>query len=103
MKKKGKLSAREAVNIVGQACAALDAVHQAGIVHRDIKPDNILIAKGGLVKLMDFGLAKGYGQRLTASNVVMGTPCYMSPEQAKGQDVDGRSDIYASEWCSTNC
>ncbi|MBX3178236.1 MAG: protein kinase [Candidatus Hydrogenedentes bacterium] len=95
MKKKGKLSAREAVNIVGQACAALDAVHQAGIVHRDIKPDNILIAKGGLVKLMDFGLAKGYGQRLTASNVVMGTPCYMSPEQAKGQDVDGRSDIYA--------
>ena len=95
LKKMGKLSAREAGNLIGQACSALEAVHQAGIVHRDIKPDNVLIAKGGLVKLMDFGLAKGYGQRLTASNVVMGTPCYMSPEQARGGDVDHRSDIYA--------
>lgn len=95
LKRRGTLPPREAVNIISQACAALEAVHQANIVHRDIKPDNILIAKGGLVKLMDFGLAKGYGQRLTASNVVMGTPYYMSPEQARGSDVDHRSDIYA--------
>ena len=95
LKKSGKLSPRDAVEIIGQACEALDAVHQAGIVHRDIKPDNILLAKGGVVKLMDFGLAKGYGQRLTGSHVIMGTPCYMSPEQARGGDVDHRSDIYA--------
>jgi tetratricopeptide (TPR) repeat protein len=92
---KGKLSVREAVNLISQACAALEAIHQAGIVHRDIKPDNILIAKGGLVKLMDFGLAKGYGARLTGSHVIMGTPCYMSPEQARGGDVGPKSDLYA--------
>lgn len=95
LNQKGRLSVREAVNVIGQACAALEAIHQAGIVHRDIKPDNILIAKGGLVKLMDFGLAKGYGARLTGSHVIMGTPCYMSPEQARGGDVGPKSDIYA--------
>jgi len=92
---KGKLSVREAINLINQACLALEAIHQAGIVHRDIKPDNILIAKGGLVKLMDFGLAKGYGAKLTGSHVIMGTPCYMSPEQARGGDVGPKSDIYA--------
>lgn len=92
---KGKLEVREAISIVVQAASALEAVHAAGIVHRDIKPDNILIAKGGLVKLMDFGLAKADEMRLTASRVVMGTPCYMSPEQAKGEKADHRTDIYA--------
>ena len=95
LSRKGKLDHREAVNIIGQSCAALDAIHQAGVVHRDIKPDNILIAKGGLIKLMDFGLAKSEDMRMTKSNVVMGTPCYMSPEQALGKDVDVRSDIYS--------
>ena len=95
MQSKGKLEPREAVNFIGQACSALAAIHEAGIVHRDIKPENILVAKGGLVKVMDFGLAKADGYRLTAANVVMGTPCYMSPEQVRGQEVDARSDIYA--------
>lgn len=95
VQKKGKLSPREAINIMIQACSALQAVHEQGIIHRDIKPDNILIAKGGLVKLMDFGLAKGAGSRLTGANVIMGTPCYMPPEQARGEDTDARSDIYA--------
>ncbi|HEX73510.1 MAG TPA: serine/threonine protein kinase, partial [Candidatus Hydrogenedentes bacterium] len=92
---KGRLSPREAVNVMVQACSALAAIHQQGIVHRDIKPDNILIAKGGLVKVMDFGLAKLQNARITASNIVMGTPCYMSPEQVRGQDADARSDIYS--------
>lgn len=92
---KGKLDVREAINIIVQTASALEAVHESGIIHRDIKPDNILIAKGGLVKLMDFGLARGDGARLTASRVVMGTPCYMSPEQAKGENTDHRTDIYA--------
>ena len=95
IKKKGKLEVREALNYMGQACSALFAIHGSGIVHRDIKPENIVLAKGGLVKLMDFGLAKSEDHRLTKSNVVMGTPCYMAPEQAMGKDVDARADIYA--------
>ena len=95
IEKKGKLPAREAINYMAQACAALYSLHSCGIVHRDIKPDNIIIGKGGLIKLMDFGLAKAEDNRITKSNIVMGTPCYMSPEQVQGKDVDGRSDIYA--------
>jgi len=95
LKEKGKLAPREAVNYMVQACSALDAIHKAGIVHRDIKPDNIMIAQGGLVKLMDFGLAKAEDARMTNAGVVMGTPAYMSPEQARGQDVDCVSDIYS--------
>jgi tetratricopeptide (TPR) repeat protein len=95
IREKGRLGAREAINMFLQACSALDAVHKAGIVHRDIKPDNILIAKGGLVKLTDFGLAKAETSRITAANVIMGTPAYMSPEQSRGVDVDARSDIYS--------
>lgn len=95
MTSKGKLEPREAVNFIGQACSALAAIHEAGIVHRDIKPENILVAKGNLIKVMDFGLAKAEGNRLTAANVVMGTPCYMSPEQVRGQEVDARSNLYA--------
>lgn len=92
---KGKLSAREAISIMVQSCNALSAIHEAGIVHRDVKPDNILIAKGGLVKLMDFGLAKAEENRITKEGMVMGTPCYMSPEQALAKEVDARADIYA--------
>ena len=95
LESKGKLTPREAVNYMTQTCSALSAIHQAGIVHRDIKPENIVLAKGGLVKLMDFGLAKSEDNRMTKANTIMGTPPYMSPEQVRGKDVDGRSDIYA--------
>lgn len=91
----GRLTPREAINIASQACAALQAIHEKGITHRDLKPDNILLAKGGLVKLTDFGLAKAEDARITKSNMIMGTPCYMAPEQARGDEADARSDIYA--------
>ena len=90
-----KLPIREAVNIITQALGALNAIHEAGIIHRDIKPDNIVIAKGGLVKVMDFGLAKAEDNRITRGNVIMGTPAYMSPEQAQGKEADARSDVYS--------
>jgi tetratricopeptide (TPR) repeat protein len=92
---KGALTSRETIAIARQVCSALAAIHQAGVVHRDLKPDNVLIAKGGLVKLSDFGLAKAEGMRLTGTNVIMGTPSFMSPEQAQGKPADARSDIYS--------
>lgn len=95
IRSKTKLDPREAANIMSQACAALDAMHEQGIVHRDIKSDNIVLAKGGLVKIMDFGLAKADGAQLTQDNMVMGTPAYMSPEQCMAKQLDGRSDIYS--------
>jgi tetratricopeptide (TPR) repeat protein len=96
LSKKGRLEPREAVNIIAQACSAIAAVHEAGITHRDIKPDNLLVSKGGLIKLTDFGLAKAADARMTQAGTVMGTPSYMSPEQALGKDADGRSDIYST-------
>lgn len=95
LRHKGRLSPREAANIMIQVCSALDAVHKTGIVHRDLKPENIVITRGALVKVMDFGLALVPENRLTAKNVVMGTPLYMSPEQVRGEEIDARSDIYS--------
>ena len=95
MADKGRLTPREAIMYFEQACAALKAIHEAGIVHRDIKPDNILLSKGGLVKVMDFGLAKAEDSRMTRTGVIMGTPSYMAPEQVLGKDADARSDIYS--------
>jgi len=86
-----------------EIAAALEAAHRTGIVHRDLKPGNIILAKSG-VKVLDFGLAKivpaanlanSAAQTITASNMVMGTPAYMAPEQRHGQECDARTDIYA--------
>ena len=95
IQQKEKLVPREAANIISQVCSALAAIHEAGITHRDIKPDNILLAKAGLVKLMDFGLAKAEDSRMTRTGMVMGTPSYMAPEQVLGKQADQRTDIYA--------
>ncbi len=96
----GAGTARQVADLVLQCALALDAVHAKGILHRDIKPDNIFAAPaaGGLrYKLLDFGLAKemSVDASLTQTGVVMGTPAYMSPEQIRGGPLDARSDLYA--------
>jgi serine/threonine protein kinase len=90
------VSAVSAASIAVQVACALDYAHRHGVVHRDIKPDNILFDEDGNVALTDFGIATArFHGRLTANGRAMGTPHYMSPEQAMGKLVDGRSDLYA--------
>jgi tetratricopeptide (TPR) repeat protein/predicted Ser/Thr protein kinase len=97
----GKLTPREALQIIPQICEALQYAHDEGIVHRDIKPENVLLDKKGRVKIADFGLAKILGREpqdfhLTGAGQIMGTPNYMAPEQVEHpQAVDHRADIYS--------
>jgi serine/threonine protein kinase/tetratricopeptide (TPR) repeat protein len=93
---KTKFTTEEAVPIVLQICAALDAAHNAGVVHRDLKPQNVMVDKDGRVYVMDFGIARSLETPgMTQTGALMGTPEYMSPEQAKGEKVDARSDLFA--------
>jgi serine/threonine protein kinase/cytochrome c-type biogenesis protein CcmH/NrfG len=87
----------EAINITIQVCRGLTKAHKLGLIHRDIKPANILITRDGIVKIVDFGLAKLEGQtRLTKDSTTMGTVAYISPEQAGGREVDNKTDIWAA-------
>ena len=83
------------IEIVRQVCAGLDYAHSRGIIHRDVKPANIMLQTDGPVKIMDFGVAKGGGSGMTSTGQVVGTPNYMSPEQVKGKPLDGRSDLFS--------
>src|ERR1051326_1465904 len=102
LERAGKLSPPEALQIVPQICEALQFAHDEGVVHRDIKPDNILMDKKGRVKIADFGIAKIMGREshiaITETKGVIGTPQYMAPEQVeKPQSVDHRADIRSEE------
>lgn len=87
---------QEAVSIVRKVALALDYAHERGIVHRDIKPDNVMFDENGQVMLSDFGIAKGLGNtKITATQVLMGTPAYISPEQILGKPLQPQADLYA--------
>lgn len=85
----------EALLTVATVADALDYAHQQGVIHRDVKPANIMFTKDRVVKVMDFGIAKLASSSKTQTNIVLGTPTYMSPEQIAGKKVDGRSDIFS--------
>jgi predicted Ser/Thr protein kinase len=88
------LPAEDVVQYSRQICRGLDYAHSHGIVHRDVKPANIMITANGTVKIMDFGIAKAGGS-MTSTGQVLGTPNYMAPEQVKGRPLDGRSDLFS--------
>jgi serine/threonine protein kinase len=96
VKREGPLPPEQVRAIMGQAALALGAAHEAGVVHRDVKPANILLMPDGTVKLTDFGIARAVdGSGQTQTGEVLGTPHYLSPEQALGEPATGASDLYA--------
>jgi serine/threonine-protein kinase len=98
VKTQGPMTQQRVIEVMADVCAALDFSHKHGIIHRDVKPANIMINRAGAVKVMDFGIARalGEGQNVTQTAAVIGTAQYLSPEQAQGLAVDARSDVYAA-------
>ncbi|HSV16207.1 MAG TPA: serine/threonine-protein kinase, partial [Tepidisphaeraceae bacterium] len=91
-----RMSLRRRVEIAIEICEGLDFAHVHGVVHRDIKPANIFITDAGVVKILDFGLARLVTSELTRSNMMMGTINYMSPEQIRGEKIDHRADVFST-------
>ena len=96
LKRCGRLGEQEAIAVMTQVLAALEFAHSNGVIHRDVKPANILLVKTGLVKITDFGIARLDSSDLTLAGDVLGTPSYMSPEQLAGRTVDRRADLFAA-------
>ena len=84
------------LDLMIQACDGLQNAHEAGVVHRDIKPSNLLVLRDGTLKVLDFGVARLSASNLTAAGMLLGTPEYMSPEQARGQTMDARADVFSA-------
>src|SRR3954462_4272778 len=98
LRREGRLSPERAMSLTADICAALDFSHRNGIVHRDVKPGNGMITPQGTVKVMDFGIARAVSDSaamMTSTAAVIGTAQYLSPEQARGEGVDARSDVYS--------
>lgn len=96
IKRAGQLSIGKTIAIIEQVCEGLVEAHKLGVVHRDLKPQNIMIDKSGNAHILDFGIARSLSaEGITDAGVVIGTPDYMSPEQVGGEDVDQRSDLYS--------
>lgn len=91
----GSISSSEIISIAAQVTSALSAAHAAGIVHRDVKPANVLLTTSGSVKLVDFGIAKLIDREMADDRTTAGTPAYMSPEQTRGERVDARTDLWS--------
>jgi serine/threonine-protein kinase len=96
LQERGRLSAGEAVGLAQQACRGLAHAHAAGLVHRDIKPQNLLLREDGTLEIADFGIARAAeGTALTETGTVLGTAAYLAPEQAAGEEVTAAADIYS--------
>ncbi len=95
IRRRGRLSGNESVAVAMQLLAAVEFAHRSGIVHRDIKPQNVMLDRGGTVKVMDFGIARAGDSGMTEAGSILGTAQYLAPEQAKGHPVDERSDLYS--------
>ena len=96
IQRSGKLTEEKAIVIAKDVCEGLAEAHRLGVVHRDLKPQNIMIDKEGMARIMDFGIARSVsGKGITGAGVMVGTPEYMSPEQVEAKDIDKRSDIYS--------
>jgi serine/threonine protein kinase len=96
LKEKQTISVRDTLSIAYQVCSALRAAHEANVIHRDLKPQNIMVTRSGIAKIMDFGIAKGGDlTQMTRVGMAVGTPSYMAPEQCRGLEADPRSDIYS--------
>ncbi len=92
----GQLTVGTAISIAKQVCEGLTEAHRLGVIHRDLKPQNVMIDKEGNARIMDFGIARSVsGKGITGAGVMVGTPEYMSPEQVESKETDQRSDIYS--------
>ena len=98
LRTRGRLPVDATISVGKQLCRALEAAHEQGIIHRDVKPQNILVAPDGLVKVMDFGIARAVERKkgMTQTGLVVGTPEYMAPEQLMGEPIDHRVDLFAA-------
>src|SRR5262245_22758442 len=96
LSRKATFDLGQIVAIVSQVLEALDFAHERGVVHRDVKPANLILTASGAIKVADFGIARIDTSNLTNAGMVMGTPSYMSPEQCQGKDIDRRSDLFST-------